>query len=174
MYYAYILQSKVNQSHYYGHSSDLETRVKRHNSGKVRSTKAFKPWELIYTEKFHTKAEAYKREQFFKSIDGYIYLKSIGIIWCINEIHLFKLKAVNSSFIFFWRDGRVVECGGLAPKGSLREKPLRRKSPGWFFNILFKKSCITHIFYKVKSINLITTDTVVIWKPGWNDITAEK
>ena len=76
----YILRSKVNQSHYYGHCHDLAMRLKRHNSGKVRSTKAYRPWEVIYTEEFQTKSDAYKREQFFKSIDGYNYLKAKGII----------------------------------------------------------------------------------------------
>ena len=80
LYCAYILQSEKKLTHYYGHSSDLENRLKKHNAGKVRSTKANRPWKLIYFEEFLTKSEAYKREQFFKSIDGYNYLKSNGII----------------------------------------------------------------------------------------------
>ncbi|TVR30241.1 MAG: GIY-YIG nuclease family protein [Balneolaceae bacterium] len=80
MYYTYILKSEMSYSHYYGHTSDLITRLKRHNAGKVRSTKAYKPWKLIYSEKFATKSEAYQREKFFKSIDGYNFLKEKGII----------------------------------------------------------------------------------------------
>ncbi|PWN06255.1 endonuclease [Rhodohalobacter mucosus] len=80
MYSAYILQSEKNLSHYYGHSGDLDKRLKEHNAGKVRSTKAYRPWKLIYFEEFLTKSEAYKKEQFFKIIDGYNYLKSSGII----------------------------------------------------------------------------------------------
>jgi putative endonuclease len=74
------LRSEINGSYYYGHCNDIGKRLKRHNAGKVRSTKAYRPWKLIYTEEFETKSEAYKREQYFKSIDGYRYLKSKGII----------------------------------------------------------------------------------------------
>ncbi len=38
-----------------------------HNLGKVKSTKFYKPWKVIYTETFNTKPEAYKREQQIKS-----------------------------------------------------------------------------------------------------------
>ena len=55
-------------------------RLKRHNQGKVRSTKAYIPWKVVYTEEYQTKSEAYQREMFFKSIDGYQFLKLKGII----------------------------------------------------------------------------------------------
>lgn len=58
----------------------MDSRLKRHNQGKVRSTKAYIPWAVIYTEQFKTKSEAYQREMFFKSIDGYQFLKSINVI----------------------------------------------------------------------------------------------
>jgi len=35
---------------------------------------------LHYFEEFETRSEAFKRERFFKSIDGYNYLKSQKII----------------------------------------------------------------------------------------------
>ena len=80
MFFAYILQSDIDQTYYYGHSKNLEVRLKSHNQGKVRSTKGKRPWKIHYFEKFETKSEAYKREMFFKSIDGYRYLKNKGII----------------------------------------------------------------------------------------------
>ena len=80
MYYAYVLKSEVAGRHYYGHTSDLKKRLKAHNQGKVRSTKAYRPWELIYYEAFETKTEAIRRENFFKMIQGYQFLKSKGII----------------------------------------------------------------------------------------------
>ena len=81
LYFTYILKSEKTGNHYYGHSSNLEKRLKDHNDGKVRSTKAHRPWSVIYYEKFETKSEAMQREYFFKSIDGYKYLKSNQIIW---------------------------------------------------------------------------------------------
>ncbi len=80
MYVAYVLKSKLSGTHYYGHTGNLQARIKAHNAGKVRSTKAYKPWKVIYKEEFMTKSEAYRREQFFKSIDGYNFLKSKGIV----------------------------------------------------------------------------------------------
>ena len=80
MFFTYILQSEKDQTHYYGHTKNLTDRLKYHNQGKVRSTKGKKPWTVIYSEEFDTKSEAYKREMFFKSIDGYRYLKGKGII----------------------------------------------------------------------------------------------
>ena len=79
MFFAYILKSELDGSHYYGHCEDFEKRLKRHNAGKVRSTKAKRPWKLHYFEEFQTQSEAYKREMFFKSIEGYQFLKANGI-----------------------------------------------------------------------------------------------
>ena len=79
-YFAYILQSESYGTYYYGSAEDLEIRLKRHNAGKVRSTKAKRPWRLHYKEPFRTRSEAYKRELFFKSVGGYKFLKERGII----------------------------------------------------------------------------------------------
>jgi putative endonuclease len=80
MFYAYVLKSQIKNRHYYGHSKNLKVRLESHNNGKVRSTKAHRPWVVIYFEEFETKSKAYKREMFFKSINGYNYLKQKGII----------------------------------------------------------------------------------------------
>ena len=80
MFFTYILKNEKDNSHYYGHSKDVESRLKNHNSGKVRSTKSKAPWKIHYFETFETKSEAYRREFFFKTIDGYNYLKKEGII----------------------------------------------------------------------------------------------
>ena len=58
----------------------MENKIKEHNAGKVRYTKGRRPWVLHYHETFETRSEAAKREYFFKSIDGYNFLKSKGII----------------------------------------------------------------------------------------------
>ena len=79
-YCVYILRSEVFNRHYYGHTKDIKRRLKKHNTKSVRSTKAYVPWEVIYTEYYKTKSEAYRREMFFKSIDGYNFLRSKNII----------------------------------------------------------------------------------------------
>jgi len=77
MYITYILQSQSNQKYYIGYTEDLEQRLSRHNRGLVRSTKSGTPWRVIYTEKFNTKSEAYKREQQIKSYKGGEAFKSL-------------------------------------------------------------------------------------------------
>ena len=78
-YSVYILRSVAHNRHYYGHAERTDLRLAAHNAGKVRSTKAYRPWIIIYEERFDSKSEASKREQFFKTIDGYNFLKQNGI-----------------------------------------------------------------------------------------------
>lgn len=80
MFYSYILKSLKDGKHYYGSCENLEKRLNRHNSGQVRSTKGRIPFVIVFSEKFETRSEAFKREYFYKSIDGYKFLKSKNII----------------------------------------------------------------------------------------------
>ncbi len=66
MYYLYILQSEIDFGYYIGITSNLEERLKEHNSGKTKSIKHRKPFKIIYTESFSNKTEARKREIFLK------------------------------------------------------------------------------------------------------------
>ncbi|MDD5567247.1 MAG: GIY-YIG nuclease family protein [Patescibacteria group bacterium] len=69
-WHVYILKSLKDGSHYVGSASNVNIRLKRHNSGKVRSTKRGVPWEVVYTEKYLTQQEAYRRERQIKSYHG--------------------------------------------------------------------------------------------------------
>ena len=66
-YYVYFLKSLKNNDLYIGSTEDLENRLWFHNSGKVRSTKFYRPWQLLGSESFVTRSEAVKREKFLKS-----------------------------------------------------------------------------------------------------------
>jgi putative endonuclease len=79
-YFAYIIKSESVGTYYYGSAEDVDIRLKRHNAGRVRSTKGRRPWTLHYQEAFKSRSEAYRRELFFKTIDGYKFLKGKGII----------------------------------------------------------------------------------------------
>ena len=79
-YYAYILKSLSHGTYYYGSTSVLEKRLKEHNAGRQKYTKGRRPWVLHYSEKYDTRSEAMQRERFFKTIDGYNFLKYNGII----------------------------------------------------------------------------------------------
>jgi putative endonuclease len=79
MYFAYILISLKDGKYYYGSTSDIEKRLSHHNSGKVKSTKYRKPFKIHYLEQFRTKKEAELKEKYFKSIEGYKWLKQNNI-----------------------------------------------------------------------------------------------
>ena len=79
LYKIYILKSKLKEKYYIGHTSDLDKRLHCHNAGKVRSTKIYKPWEIIYTEELKDKKGAYRREMQIKSYkEGEAFKKMIG------------------------------------------------------------------------------------------------
>jgi len=77
MFHVYILESEVSVRRYIGSCESLDRRLSKHNSGSVRSTKAYRPWKIIYTEEFETRSEAYKREKEIKSFKGGIKLKRL-------------------------------------------------------------------------------------------------
>jgi putative endonuclease len=79
MYIAYIIKSlKVNR-YYIGSTENIERRLLYHNFGKVESTKAYKPWMVVYTERFETKSDALKREKQIKSYkSGDAFKKLLG------------------------------------------------------------------------------------------------
>ena len=70
MYHVYVIESSVDQRLYKGQTQDLENRLNEHNSGKVKSTKGYMPWELKYFETFETRKEAVKREKYLKTGSG--------------------------------------------------------------------------------------------------------
>ena len=63
MHYVYVLLSVVKINWVYvGRTDDLRKRFKEHNSGKVKSTKCYKPFILAYYEAYYSKKDATKRE----------------------------------------------------------------------------------------------------------------
>ena len=70
MFFVYILYSNKFDRYYVGMTFNLEMRLKAHNSGNVRSTKAYLPWEVIHKEEFVTRIEARQREKYLKSAAG--------------------------------------------------------------------------------------------------------
>lgn len=69
MNYAYLVHCS-DGSYYAGWTNDLNKRVKAHNNGTgAKYTKARRPVELAYAEKFDTKSEAMKREAALKKLN---------------------------------------------------------------------------------------------------------
>jgi len=67
MYFVCILRSRKDNNVYIGITSDIERRLKQHNSGKNLSTKYRTPFDLIYSEKTENRVDARNREKYFKS-----------------------------------------------------------------------------------------------------------
>ena len=61
-FYLYVLKSTVVDRKYIGISEDPLKRLRQHNSGHVRSTKAYAPWELVRQEEHPSKTDARKME----------------------------------------------------------------------------------------------------------------
>lgn len=77
MYIVYILKSLKNGRHYIGHTANVEIRLAEHNSGSVRSTKAYVPWRIALTENYNIRSEAQRREFEIKSYKGGIKFKKL-------------------------------------------------------------------------------------------------
>jgi putative endonuclease len=74
-YFVYVLKSEIDGRLYKGQTTDIEKRIKEHNSGKTKSTKGYMPWKLVYFETFETREESVLREKYFKTGSGREFLK---------------------------------------------------------------------------------------------------
>jgi len=57
----YVIKSQVDGRLYVGFTDSIERRIKEHNAGRIKSTKGFKPWILVYSELVYSRDEARKR-----------------------------------------------------------------------------------------------------------------
>ncbi|MCF8322272.1 MAG: GIY-YIG nuclease family protein [Flavobacterium sp.] len=74
-YFVYVLKSELDGRPYKGHTENIDKRIKEHNSGRIISTKGYKPWKLVYFQTFQTRGEAVLREKYFKTGSGREFLK---------------------------------------------------------------------------------------------------
>ena len=59
----YILFSEIKGKYYIGHTGEeLTERLRKHNSNHHGFTGGIGDWMVVYSEEFHSKSEAYKRE----------------------------------------------------------------------------------------------------------------
>ena len=89
MAYVYILKSEKNGSYYIGSTSNMDERLKRHNSGQVTATKNLRPFLVSFFREYPTSTEARIIESKLKRLksrviidriisDGEIRLSSVG------------------------------------------------------------------------------------------------
>jgi putative endonuclease len=69
MYFLYILQCN-DQTLYTGITTDLDRRIKEHNSSKLgaKYTKIRRPVKLVYSQQFINRSEASKEESRIKKL----------------------------------------------------------------------------------------------------------
>ena len=75
MFYTYILKSQKDGKNYIGFTKNLKLRFEQHQKGLVESTKNRRPLKLIYYEACLIQDDATKREKYFKTHYGKMFLK---------------------------------------------------------------------------------------------------
>jgi putative endonuclease len=79
MWFVYVIKSDVDNRLYKGMSQDISSRLQLHDAGKVSSTKAYRPWKLVYSEECGDAKQARQREIFLKSSFGRAFLKTLDL-----------------------------------------------------------------------------------------------
>ncbi|MBK6993077.1 MAG: GIY-YIG nuclease family protein [Chitinophagaceae bacterium] len=77
MFTVYVLYSKSFEKIYIGYTSDLSQRLLSHNELSKRMDYKIRPWIVVHTEIFETKAEAMLREKQLKTAKGREWVWSI-------------------------------------------------------------------------------------------------
>ncbi|WP_346239151.1 GIY-YIG nuclease family protein [Niabella insulamsoli] len=78
MIIVYAIKSTFRNYIYVGMTDNLERRLRQHNNGENRSTKAYKPFTLLYTEQFDDRKSARIKEKYLKSGVGKEFLKKMA------------------------------------------------------------------------------------------------
>lgn len=66
MHIVYVLKSNKKQWFYVGSTNNLVRRLSEHDQGKVRSTKGYRPFELVFIREFENEAQARAYEKKLK------------------------------------------------------------------------------------------------------------
>ena len=77
MYFTYILFSKSLNKYYIGSTSDIQERIRKHNSNHKGFTGKTNDWELVYTENFDSIQNARFREKQIKNWKSRIMIEKL-------------------------------------------------------------------------------------------------
>jgi len=97
-HFVYILMSEKTGTYYVGHTQDLNSRLERHNQGRVKYTKSKRPWDLVYFEEHPDRSSAMTREEEIKKRKSKQFIDSL-------------VRTSRQSR----REGRPVTSDGIAP-----------------------------------------------------------
>ncbi|MEP1151151.1 MAG: GIY-YIG nuclease family protein [Balneola sp.] len=67
-FYAYMIKSESSGKHYYGHTSDIDNRLKSHNSTQNKYTRRKGPWKLVGYVEVESKSDSMKLESKLKTM----------------------------------------------------------------------------------------------------------
>jgi len=82
--FVYILRGLKNNKLYVGSTTDIEKRLKQHQSGYVIATKGLRPLKCEFFQEFETFAKARQAEDRLKSLKRKDYLERIIQDRCIK------------------------------------------------------------------------------------------
>jgi len=77
MYYIYVLNSKTKKYIYVGLTNNLKRRIHQHQTGREKTTRPYRPFEVLKVETFSDRIQARQREKYLKSGIGKEYLKKL-------------------------------------------------------------------------------------------------
>ncbi len=66
MWSVYILKSKDKNWYYVGSTNDVGRRIREHEKGRVRSTKNYRPFVLVFVKRFDEEKDARMYERKLK------------------------------------------------------------------------------------------------------------
>jgi len=75
MFYTYILRNEITGRYYIGFTPDLKNRIKKHQFGKVQSTKSNLNYKLEWYCAFKTQKQALEFERYLKTGSGIAFMK---------------------------------------------------------------------------------------------------
>ena len=66
IFYVYLIKSTFKNWTYVGFSENIWRRIKQHNSGQTKSTKPYKPFNVLFVQEVHIRTEARSLEKYLK------------------------------------------------------------------------------------------------------------
>ena len=75
MYYTYMLQSLKDGQFYTGFTENFKLSFEHHSKGRIESARQRRPLKLIYYEVCLDIEDAMRRERYFKTYHGKMFLK---------------------------------------------------------------------------------------------------
>jgi putative endonuclease len=79
MFHVYVLRSTKTGRHYFGSCENIEDRLRRLNAGHSKATRHGLPWVLSHFESFSNRADAMKKERYYKTGRGRDELNKLGL-----------------------------------------------------------------------------------------------